>query len=83
MNAQQLAALEAEIGSAVDTAANIGESFAPPPINAYIVLGQAMAHLAPELINDVVAMFSKGAPTDADRSDLAAKIAEWVNPSEI
>jgi hypothetical protein len=83
MTKEQLAALEAEIGSAVDTVANIGSSLAPPPISAYIVLGQAVAHLAPELINDVVAMFSKGTPTDADRADMAAKIAEWVNPSAI
>jgi hypothetical protein len=82
MNAEQLAALEAEIGSAVDTVANVGQAIAPQ-YAPLIVLGQAVAHLAPQLLNDVVAMFNKGTPTDADKADLAAKIAAFVNPASI
>ena len=82
MTAEQLAALEAEVGSAVDTAASVGEVIAPQ-YTAFIVLGQAVAHLAPGLIADVQAMLSKNASTDADRADLAAKIAAFVNPSAI
>lgn len=79
---EQLAALEAEIGSAVDTAANVAQVVAPQ-YTAFIVLGQAVAHLAPGLLNDVIAMLGKNAVTDADRADLAKKISEFANPSEI
>ena len=74
--------LATEIQSAVDTAAGIATVVAPQ-YAGFIVLGQAIAHAAPELYADVQALLSKKEPTDADAAELAGKIADLLNPASL
>lgn len=74
--------LVTEIQGAVDTAASVAEVIAPQ-YAVFIVLGQALAHAAPELVDDVKALIGKAEPTDADVQVLADKIASLANPAAL
>lgn len=72
----------AQIKSAINTAAGVASTIAPE-YAPFIILGQAVAAAAPDLINDVEAMLSKQEPTDEDTQNLAVKIAALKNPASL
>jgi hypothetical protein len=82
MDATQLALIESEIESGINTAAGIA-SVVAPQYAGFIVLGQAVAAAFPPLLNDVLALINQTDPSAADQSALAAKIAALANPAAL
>jgi hypothetical protein len=82
MDATQLAALNSEIGAAVDTASSVAEVIAPQ-YAAFIILGQALAKAMPGLVEDVQRLLSAQEPTDADIAALGDKIAALASPETL
>lgn len=78
----QIQAVETEILSGINTAAGIASAVAPE-YAPFIVLGQAVAAAMPDLINDVTALIQQTAPSAADVTALAAKIAALQNPAAL
>lgn len=71
-----------QIKAGIDAAATLGETFAPQFI-PFIVLGQAVAKMAPALYNDIAAMFGDVPPTEEEKQALAEKIAALGNPESL
>lgn len=70
-----------EIGPVIDEAATIAEMFAPQ-YAGFIVLGQAVAKVIPELANDVQRLLTQTEVTQDDEDALAAKLHKLANPEE-
>lgn len=82
MDAIELAAIESELKSGIDTAASIA-SVVAPQYAGFIVLGQAVAAAFPPLLNDVLALINQNEPSVADQQALSAKIAALANPAAL
>jgi hypothetical protein len=82
MNADQLKAIETEIGAGLTLAANVAGAI-DPALLPIIVIGKAAAAALPGLIDDVTSMIEGTAPTDLDNAALAAKIASLGSPENL
>lgn len=82
MDPIQQAAIEAQIGTAVNTAGQIAEVIAPQ-YTVFIVLGMAVAKAIPGLVTDVENLISGTAPDPAANAAIAAKIAALANPDAL
>jgi hypothetical protein len=71
-----------DIALIVNTAGDIATTFAPQ-FAAFIVLGKAVATLAPELYDDIVKLFSKQDYTAEEVLELSERIAALKNPASI
>lgn len=74
--------IKAEVTSAVDAAASIGQVITPQ-YAGFIVLGQAVAKALPDLYEDVRKLISREAPTDDEVRALSQRIHELANPESI
>ncbi len=82
MTPTELAALEAEVNTVVNTAGSIASSVAPQ-YAGFIVLGQAVAKLFPGVLNDIENLIAKKDPTDADNDAVAEKIMSLLTPEDL
>jgi hypothetical protein len=76
MTPEQLAALKAKI----DTYYNEVAQFVPPQYAFAATLGKLVADEAPELVNDVSALFDKEDPTAEEEDALAQGINTLLHP---
>lgn len=82
MTPSELATLQAEVDTVINTAGTIGSAIAPQ-YAAFIVLGQALAKQFPALLNDVENLLSKKDPTPEDNQAVSAKIVSLLNPESL
>lgn len=64
-----------EVGQAADLAGIIDPALIP-----FIAIGKAMGGLIPGLISEVQSWVEGNPPTEAEKADLAAKLAVLSNP---
>lgn len=82
MNADQLKAVESEIGAGLTLAANVTGAI-DPALLPILVIGKAAAAALPGLVDDVNALLNGTAPDPAANAALAAKIAGLGNPETL
>lgn len=82
MTDEHLAALEAEVNTAVDFVGNLIGTI-DPALLPFIALGKVMAKGFPELLQQVELLIAGTAPTDADKAALAAKINSLAHPETL
>jgi hypothetical protein len=86
MDAETLAAVRIEVESIANTVGTFVTGLDPALIPV-VILGKAVAKMAPDIINDIenlVASIKGGtAPTGAENESLAIKIASLKNPAAL
>lgn len=82
MTQDQIDAIKAEIVAVINGGSAVASAVAPE-YQPLILLGKAVALQVPSLFEDVVKLIQKTAPTDAEATELAQRIAQLSHPESL